>query len=75
MLVTLTLVISLICMPSGFTHTYQATPLCPCYNYSLYLAFVKQNILNFILLETGDYPIFAYQPPWLTAHQTTVTDL
>ena len=33
LLVTCALVIYLICMPSGFGHTYQVNPLCPCYNY------------------------------------------
>jgi len=47
LVVTCAFVICLICMPSalglrpsGFGHTYQANPLCPCYNY--YLPFWTQ---------------------------------
>ena len=38
LLVTCALVIYLICMPSGFGHTYQANPSCPCYNYYMSVA-------------------------------------
>ena len=76
----------LICMPSGFGHTYQANPSCPCYNYYIYktsallLIIIKHSKVSSVNLSQStyicrlkDFTVYSTKSPQLNPHTHTHT--